>query len=1156
MRRFFVLVSIAGLANGIELSSRVSIAGSASGSNFSGGGGGGSSRQAARRSLEGASTSGTIIGCTNPVPVQGGCAASLGLLKGDGQEAGYLLITPHTSTDVWLVDASSGDIVHSWSTPYGTGHAVYLAPGGDIVRLENNYSAAYDIGIAGGASHISAYDAAGELLFTKGVNQATHRLHHQFELSTFDARAKTGTLFALAAYKLSCEEARGLGRTSCNEGDGLYVEAVLEIDTEGDVVWEWYMSNHVCDGCDNLTKVPINSGSGKQKADWVHANSLVYDAEKDVLLMGGAYTNEVYVINHTSPSETPLMGDGAPASLLYRFGAGRFGEQHDVRVLPCEDGLCFTVFNNGRYEKNGCTFDGNGVQETDCSSEVLLTTLPLAVLDPSQATPPATEVVVQTLFNASTLPDGLLGDGSGKFLRLTNGSDVPELELDPFFSLILASAQLVGEPFTNGSYLSVMVGTTGTLFEAYWDASGLGAYSDVRLVWQVPGENPLGPGKGKAPTVLNCTLPGLQKLSDTPNAGWTTRAFNAQRYSPDIVGCQPPSPPPAPPIAPPPPSPPSILCTNPVPVQGGCAASLGLLKGDGQEAGYLLITPHTSTDVWLVDASSGDIVHSWSTPYGTGHAVYLAPGGDIVRLENNYSAAYDIGIAGGASHISAYDAAGELLFTKGVNQATHRLHHQFELSTFDARAKTGTLFALAAYKLSCEEARGLGRTSCNEGDGLYVEAVLEIDTEGDVVWEWYMSNHVCDGCDNLTKVPINSGSGKQKADWVHANSLVYDAEKDVLLMGGAYTNEVYVINHTSPSETPLMGDGAPASLLYRFGAGRFGEQHDVRVLPCEDGLCFTVFNNGRYEKNGCTFDGNGVQETDCSSEVLLTTLPLAVLDPSQATPPATEVVVQTLFNASTLPDGLLGDGSGKFLRLTNGSDVPELELDPFFSLILASAQLVGEPFTNGSYLSVMVGTTGTLFEAYWDASGLGAYSDVRLVWQVPGENPLGPGKGKAPTVLNCTLPGLQKLSDTPNAGWTTRAFNAQRYSPDIVGCQPPVSPPPLRAPSASPSPPPPSSPSPPSPPPAPPAAPPAEPPQSPPPSASPSPPPPSASPSPPPPPSAPSSPPAPPSSPRPLSASAAPLMPQSAPLVDASSAAPRGARPARPPDVAIAMSAV
>ena len=65
-----------------------------------------------------------------------------------------------------------------------------------------------------------------------------------------------------------------------------------------------------------------------------------------------------------------------------------------------------------------------------------------------------------------------------------------------------------------------------------------------------------------------------------------------------------------------------------------------------------------------------------------------------------------------------------------------------------------------------------------------------------------------------------------------------------------------------------------------------------------------------------------------------------------------------------------------------------------------------------------------------------AYSDVRLVWQVPGANPLGPGKpgeGKAPTILeNCELPGLQSLSGN-NTGWTTRAFTAQRYKDDYCG---------------------------------------------------------------------------------------------------------------------------
>ena len=82
---------------------------------------------------------------------------------------------------------------------------------------------------------------------------------------------------------------------------------------------------------------------------------------------------------------------------------------------------------------------------------------------------------------------------------------------------------------------------------------------------------------------------------------------------------------------------------------------------------------------------------------------------------------------------------------------------------------------------------------------------------------------------------------------------------------------------------------------------------------------------------------------------------------------------------------------------------------------------------------------------YWDASGL-AYSDVRLVWQVPGANPLGPGKpgeGKAPTILeNCELPGLQSLSGN-NTGWTTRAFTAQRYKDDYCGPMAMPSPPPL-----------------------------------------------------------------------------------------------------------------
>lgn len=211
---------------------------------------------------------------------------------------------------------------HTHAHRYGTGHGVYLTPSGDLIRLEDDSAMGVgaSISIPGDASLISVYDWEGVALFTKVVNNATHRLHHQIDPHTFDVRSGTGTLFALTAYRLECDVARGLGRLVCDDEAGMYVEAVLEIDTSGAVVWEWYLSNHVCavDCAADVSRVDINSGEGHAKADWVHANSLVYDAEHDVLLLGGAYTREVYVIDHSAPSETPLMAGVSAATALGR----------------------------------------------------------------------------------------------------------------------------------------------------------------------------------------------------------------------------------------------------------------------------------------------------------------------------------------------------------------------------------------------------------------------------------------------------------------------------------------------------------------------------------------------------------------------------------------------------------------------------------------------------------------------------------------------------------------------------------------------------------------------------------------------------------------------------------------------------------------------
>jgi len=192
---------------------------------------------------------------------------------------------------------------------------------------------------------------------------------------------------------------------------------------------------------------------------------------------------------------------------------------------------------------------------------VLLVTLPRTVLS---APPASSSVSVSVLFDGSTVSE-LLGDGSGHFLQICDREGAC-LRQSGFFSLILASAQLVGAPFGAGSYLSIVVGVYGTYFEAYY-SSASGAYSDVRLVYQNFGKIA---GNQQPPELLRqCSVPGFVGLSRTPNSGWTTSVFHAQRYAHGhladalcAVGPSPPRPPPWPPAHP---SPPAFTCEAPPP---------------------------------------------------------------------------------------------------------------------------------------------------------------------------------------------------------------------------------------------------------------------------------------------------------------------------------------------------------------------------------------------------------------------------------------------------------------------------------------------------------------------------------------------------------------------------------------------------------------
>ena len=220
--------------------------------------------------------------------------------------------------------------------------------------------------------------------------------------------------------------------------------------------------------------------------------------------------------------------------------------------------LCFTVFNNGRYRASEmCAFNatsGAQLASSDCGSEVIHVTVARASLGNGAAN--MSEVQIRVLFDAQTVPS-LLGDGSegggagggaggGPFLRICEREGGACLTQSRFFSLILSSAALVGAPFANGSYVSILVGVYGTYFEAYWSPQ-TGSYTDVRFVYQ----NGAQIQADQQPPAIGaqCTLPALVGLSRTAASGWSTSVFHAMRYAHGYLPAACTSPPPPPPAA-------------------------------------------------------------------------------------------------------------------------------------------------------------------------------------------------------------------------------------------------------------------------------------------------------------------------------------------------------------------------------------------------------------------------------------------------------------------------------------------------------------------------------------------------------------------------------------------------------------------------------
>ena len=260
--------------------------------------------------------------------------------------------------------------------------------------------------------------------------------------------------------------------------------------------------------------------------------------------------------------------------------------------------------------------------------------------------------------------------------------------------------------------------------------------------------------------------------------------------------------------------------------------TIGLLSynPDLAYAGYNLIFPHNQPNVYLLD-NCGEIVHVWedSAQFRPGNTAYILPDGNLVKAKRYASVAGDpIWAGGGGAIIEIRTWENDLVWSFEMNDSLNRLHHDIAVMV------NGNILGLAWEKKTYDEAVQAGRDTMLLPDGeLWPEWVFEINPDTDEIeWEWHLWDHLVQDFDStknnfgvvadhpeLLNINFNTNNGGR--DWLHANAIDFNEERNQILISTPFLNEAYIIDHSTNTDqaaghTGGFG-GVGGDFMYRWG---------------------------------------------------------------------------------------------------------------------------------------------------------------------------------------------------------------------------------------------------------------------------------------------------------------------------------------------------
>lgn len=262
-----------------------------------------------------------------------------------------------------------------------------------------------------------------------------------------------------------------------------------------------------------------------------------------------------------------------------------------------------------------------------------------------------------------------------------------------------------------------------------------------------------------------------------------------------------------------------------------------LLKKDGVSKGYSLIAPPGCNSTFLIN-NDGYVVHEWAFQKRSGKAAYVLPNGNLLHAVRSNPA--DIG-----DTIQELTWDGEVVWEYSTDQATQRMHHDFE------RLPNGNTLVTVWERIPREEYIAAGRNPDTvPNNQMWVDAIYEVKPtgkdSGEVVWRWSAwdspiqnfdetkanygepSEHPCRI--DLNQLREETGAFNKLSDWLHINAVSYDPKRDEIMLCSQSLSELWVISRKTGKWVYRWGNPR------RYGKGGSDDQvlfnpHASHIIP-------------------------------------------------------------------------------------------------------------------------------------------------------------------------------------------------------------------------------------------------------------------------------------------------------------------------------------